>query len=177
MINRVLFSCICSGCCSRLFCCRRKEPEPSRRPSMISKKQSIAPTLPPEDTRPKLDMSLVEHTSMMKAAIPVMPPCLAWFCLICNCFVPGLGECARLSFFSQVYIICYNNLGTILSGMFCLCIGVPRFSQHDGARARIGSFVINCIVGVSQMFTLLFCLVGWGWSIWWGTIMLRLASK
>lgn len=57
-----------------------------------------------------------------------------------------------------------------------MCLGVPRFSQHDGARARIGSFVINCIVGVAQAFTLLFCLVGWGWAIWWGTIMLRVAS-
>lgn len=26
---------------------------------------------------------------------------------------------------------------------------------------RIGSFVINCIVGVAQAFTLLFCLVAW----------------
>lgn len=58
---------------------------------MNSKKQSIAPTLPPEDTRPKLDDALIEHTSMMKAAIPVLPLCLAWFCLLCNCFVPGLG--------------------------------------------------------------------------------------
>lgn len=58
---------------------------------MNSKKQSIAPTLPPEDNRPKLDESLIEHVSMMKGAIPVLPVCLAWFCLLCNCFIPGLG--------------------------------------------------------------------------------------
>lgn len=58
---------------------------------MNSKKQSIAPTIPPEDTRPKIDESLVDHTSIMKAAIPVLPVGLAWFCLICNCLIPGFG--------------------------------------------------------------------------------------
>ncbi|KAJ6647549.1 Protein stum [Pseudolycoriella hygida] len=150
------------GCCAKICgaifcCCKRKEPTESRRTSMNSKKQSIAPTLPPEDNRPKLDESLIEHASLMKGAIPVLPVCLAWLCLICNCFIPGSG--------------------TILSGIFCLCLGIPRFSQHDGARVRIGSFFINCIVGVAQAFTLLFCLVGWGWSIWWGTIMLKVAKK
>lgn len=67
--------------------------------------------------------------------------------------------------------------GTIFSGFLCLCIGIPRFSQHDGARGRIGSFVINWIVGISQAFTIIFCFVGWGWSVWWGTIMLTQASK
>lgn len=67
--------------------------------------------------------------------------------------------------------------GTIFSGLFCLCIGVPRFSLHDSARARFGSFVINIIVGVAQAFTLIFCLVGWGWSVWWGMILLRTASE
>jgi len=56
-------------------------------------------------------------------------------------------------------------------------VGIPRFSQFDSARARIGSFIINIIVAVSQFFCVLFCFVGWGWSIWWGTIMLRCASK
>lgn len=76
------------------MCCRKKNEErsESRRTSMTSKKQSIAPTIPPEDTRPKLDMTLVEHTSLMKGAIPVLPVCLAWFCLICNCFIPGFGK-------------------------------------------------------------------------------------
>lgn len=170
------------GCCSRFWrclcccCCRRKEDAESRRTSLNSKKASIAPA-PVEvgiedevniwgqfegvfgifQEKPKLDLSLVEHASLMKAAIPVMHPCLAWFCLICNCLVPGLG--------------------TVFSGLFCLCLGTPRFSQHDGFRARIGTFLIDIIVGPAQAFTVLFCLVGWGWSIWWGTIMVRLASE
>lgn len=110
-----------------------------------------------QDKGPKLDLSLVDHTSMMKAAIPVLPVCLAYFCMVLNVIVPGLG--------------------TIFSGFFCLCIGIPRFSQYDGARARLGSFALNWIIGIAQAFCLLFCLVGWGWSIWWGYIMVKTASK
>lgn len=175
---------------------------------MLSKKQSLAPTIPPpevckisfplhpmkfkiqisllnQEQRPKLDMVLVEHASLMKGAIPVLPVYLAYFCLVCNVITPGLGELvADLSFiyinFSDrpfLFFVLYAFLGTIFSGLFCLCIGVPRFSQHDGARGRIGSFIINTIVGISQAFTIIFCFVGWGWSIWWGTIMLNVASK
>lgn len=85
----------CGRLCERMMCCKKKEVVESRRTSMNSKKQSIAPTLPPEDTRPKIDESLVDHTSLMKAAIPVLPVSLAWFCLICNCLIPGFGMYAR----------------------------------------------------------------------------------
>lgn len=78
---------------------------------------------------------------------------------------------------STIKIFVINFPGTICSGVFCLCLGIPRFSQYDGVRARIGSFVINTFVGVAQAFTLIFCLVGWGWSIWWGMIMLRASSN
>ncbi|XP_068624428.1 protein stum [Battus philenor] len=151
-------------CCNYRLCqwfrgaCRRKsEPASSPRASVFSKNKSLSPTLPPEDTRTKLDPSLVEHTSVMRGAIPVLPISLAYFCLFCNILVPGLG--------------------TILSGLFCLCFGIPRFGVHDIPRHRIGSFLINLLVGCGQLFTVLFCLVGWGWSIWWGTIMVRTSRK
>jgi Ectodermal ciliogenesis protein len=67
--------------------------------------------------------------------------------------------------------------GTILSGAFCLCFGRPRFSAEDRPEERLGTFCLNIMVGVGQLFTVLFCLVGWGWSIWWGTIMVKLASE
>ncbi|XP_076262983.1 mechanosensory transduction mediator stumble [Rhynchophorus ferrugineus] len=146
-------------CC----CCKKKEeiiPPDTRKESLVSgKKKSLTPTTlpPPEDTKPKIDNSLVEHTSHMKGAIPVLPVCLAWFCCIMNCIGPGTG--------------------TILSGLFCLCIGKPRFSQKDGPKPRIGAFIIDVIIGFSQFFTVLFCLVGWGWSIWWGVIMVKVAKK
>ncbi|XP_053620512.1 protein stum [Plodia interpunctella] len=151
------------NCCTRLCtwlrgsCRRQSEQSSSRRTSMFSKNKSLSPTLPPEDTRKKLDTTLVEHTSVMRGAIPVLPSVLAYFCLLANILVPGLG--------------------TILSGMFCLCFGIPRFGVHDGAKHRIGSFLINLVVGCGQLFTVLFCLVGWGWSIWWGVILVKVARK
>ncbi|KAH8252323.1 hypothetical protein KR038_006408 [Drosophila bunnanda] len=144
------------GCCKRFWlmvlCCRKKKRRESN-----ARRQSIKAPPPSEDTRKKLHNDLVEYTSKMKGAIPVLPLYLAWFCAFCNVVFPGLG--------------------TLLSGLFCLCVGIPRFSQFDSARARIGSFIINIIVAVSQFFCVLFCFVGWGWSIWWGTIMLRCAKK
>ncbi|XP_051861285.1 protein stum [Drosophila albomicans] len=144
------------SCCRRfwlaLLCCRKKP-----RRGSDARRQSIKAPPPSEDTRRKLHNDLVEYTSKMKGAIPVLPLYLAWFCAFCNVIFPGLG--------------------TLLSGLFCLCVGIPRFSQYDSARARIGSFIINIIVAVSQFFCVLFCFVGWGWSIWWGAIMLRCAKK
>ncbi|KAG8039182.1 hypothetical protein G9C98_003489 [Cotesia typhae] len=66
---------------------------------------------------------------------------------------------------------------TIWSGLFNLCVGQPRFAATSSARSRLGAFIVDIIVGVSQAFTVLFCLVGWGWSIWWGVTMIRLARK
>lgn len=45
-----------------------------------------------QDTRKKLDPTLVEHTSLIRAAVPVLPIVLAYFCLVCNVLAPGLGE-------------------------------------------------------------------------------------
>ena len=45
-----------------------------------------------QDQKPKLDMILVEHASLMKGAIPVMPLFLAYFCLVCNVIIPGSGN-------------------------------------------------------------------------------------
>ncbi|GBP29620.1 Protein stum [Eumeta japonica] len=141
----------------------------------------VAPTAPdgarhtrPMDTRKKLDPSLVEHSSVIRGAIPVLPIALAYFCLFCNIIVPGLvTDLIDFSCHRHRHVIS----GTVFSGVFCLCFGIPRFGIHDSAKHRIGSFVINLVVGCGQLFTVLFCLVGWGWSIWWGVIMLRVARK
>ncbi|KAJ9588346.1 hypothetical protein L9F63_018272, partial [Diploptera punctata] len=149
--------CLCCGCCRK-----KTDSDAGRRksiaPSQFSKKQSRSSSTAVEpDTRPKLDPSLLEQGSMMRGAIPVLPVPLAWICLIFNIIVPGLG--------------------TITSGLFCLCFGKPRFQPRDDPQGRCGAFVVNLIVGASQLFTVIFCLVGWGWSIWWGFIMLRVAKK
>lgn len=41
----------CSRICSTLMCCRKKEKVESRRTSMLSKKQSLAPTIPPPEVK------------------------------------------------------------------------------------------------------------------------------
>ncbi|KAF6215481.1 hypothetical protein GE061_010235 [Apolygus lucorum] len=154
---RKLF-CLDRACCAK--CCARKTApsEPPQGASRMEMKRSSSVPAPPKPTGlPKLDAALVEHASVMKGAIPVLPICLAWMCLILNILIPGSG--------------------TIISGLLCMCFGKPRFSVNDSGVARLGSLCVNLIVGISQIFTILFCLVGWGWSIWWGVIMIKVARK
>ncbi|KAJ8953209.1 hypothetical protein NQ317_001018, partial [Molorchus minor] len=143
----------------------------SRKASVLSKKKSLTPTTapPPEDTAPKIDMSLVEHTSLMKAAIPVLPICLA--------LVSFSNElhCSRYS--TSLLRENFDDCEQCLVACSVCVWEKPRFSQKDGPKQRIGSFLINTIIGFGQFFTVLFCLVGWGWSIWWGVIMVKVASK
>jgi len=74
------------------------------------------------------------------------------------------------------FLYCFCGTGTFFSGLMCLCVGKPRFSVNDNFQSRMGAFCVNFIVAVAQLFTVLFCLVGWGWSIWWGLIMIKMAS-
>lgn len=185
----------CLSCC--IMCCPNKG-DGSRRTSNFSKKQSIAPTIPPE-------VSLESFTTLVinsVQCVPILGPttknrhdsggallndarCYSdsadLFGLLLfgkNVRAPRLQDSDELKFpILQILNVVIPGLGTILSGGLCLCIGKPRFSQHDSIKGRIGSFIINCIVGVSQCFTIIFCVVGWGWAIWWGTIMIRLASE
>ncbi|OXU28619.1 hypothetical protein TSAR_010924 [Trichomalopsis sarcophagae] len=151
------------GICSKLFSrcnCRRRPSDQIQRTKTVRAKHSLTSVAAPplsEETRPKLPDVLVEHNSVMHGAIPCLPVPVAWFCLFWNVLLPGSG--------------------TILSGLFNLCMGQPRFSATASPKARLGALIVNLIVGVSQAFTVLFCLVGWGWSIWWGVTMIRLARK
>lgn len=123
-------------------CCKKKlEEDPvSRRESVLSKKKSltISTASPPEvstiksntiygifmthffqDNKPKLDLSLVEHASHMKGAIPVLPIRLAWFCLICNILVPGTGKFSNTKYFrpkcANLYCRRYCTQWSVLS--------------------------------------------------------------
>ncbi|XP_016840274.1 protein stum [Nasonia vitripennis] len=151
------------GICGKLFSrcnCRRRPSDQIQRTRTVRAKHSLTSVAAPplsEETRPKLPDVLVEHNSVMHGAIPCLPVPVAWFCLFWNVLLPGSG--------------------TILSGLFNLCMGQPRFSATASPKARFGALIVNLIVGVSQAFTVLFCLVGWGWSIWWGVTMIRLARK
>ncbi|XP_033188631.1 mechanosensory transduction mediator stumble [Bombus vancouverensis nearcticus] len=147
--------------CRRLFgnckCKRNADAEHARN---IRAKHSLTSVAPPplsEEPKAKIPDVLVEHNSLMRGAIPCLPVPLAWFCLVWNVLLPGSG--------------------TVWSGIFNLCAGQPRFSAVAGVKSRLGAFVVNLMVGVGQLFTVLFCLVGWGWSIWWGVTLVRLARK
>nr|XP_018915624.1 PREDICTED: protein stum [Bemisia tabaci] len=159
--QRIRQICRCKNlnCCKPGGCCGSISPEEEaarkKRNSRAAFKKSRTSSI--FSDIPKLDQTFVEYNSIMKAAIPVLPVPVAWMCLILNLFLPGVG--------------------TFWSGVMCLCLGKPRFSVNDTPFARIGSFFINTMVALAQMFTVLFCLVGWGWGIWWGTMMLRLAKK
>ncbi|XP_071649309.1 uncharacterized protein Stum [Temnothorax longispinosus] len=153
----------CGALCRRAFgCCKCscKRADTQQRTKNTRAKHSLTSVAPPplsEEPRTKIPDVLVEHNSVMRGAIPCLPVPLAWFCLVWNFLLPGTG--------------------TVWSGLFNLCTGQPRFSAVAGLKSRLGAFIVNLIVGVGQLFTVLFCLVGWGWSIWWGVTMVRLARK
>ncbi|XP_029680194.1 protein stum [Formica exsecta] len=151
----------CGAICRRVFgCCSCKRANTQERTKNTRAKHSLTSVAPPplsEEPKSKLPDVLVEYNSVMRGAIPCLPIPLAWFCLMWNVLLPGTG--------------------TIWSGLFNLCTGQPRFSPVAGLKSRLGAFIVNLVVGVGQLFTVLFCLVGWGWSIWWGVTMVRLARK
>ncbi|XP_011056798.1 PREDICTED: protein stum-like isoform X1 [Acromyrmex echinatior] len=151
----------CGVLCRRAFsCCKCSCKRAEQRTKNTRAKHSLTSVAPPplsEESKSKIPDVLVEHNSVMRGAIPCLPVPLAWFCLVWNFLLPGTG--------------------TVWSGLFNLCTGQPRFSAVAGMRSRLGALIVNLIVGVGQMFTVLFCLVGWGWSIWWGVTMVRLARK
>ncbi|XP_072170270.1 uncharacterized protein [Diadema setosum] len=89
------------------------------------------------------------------AAVPSLPVHLAWILFLLNILVPGLG--------------------TILAGISMLCCGSqqPNNKQDD----LIGPCCTNICVGVSQLFTITFLLIGWIWSITWGVYMVLFAYE
>ena len=66
-------------------------------------------------------------------------------------------------------------LGTMLSGFSIFCCGKPRV-QTKGDQ-KMETFCINVMVGVMQLFTVAFMLVGWFWGFVWGIYMIILAGK
>ena len=61
--------------------------------------------------------------------------------------------------------------------MFGICLGAPRFSVHVTVEHRLLAFIINLTIGIFQAFTVLFCLVGWCWSLGWGIILVKTSGN
>ncbi|XP_057380770.1 uncharacterized protein LOC130703293 [Daphnia carinata] len=104
----------------------------------------------------RIPLALVERTSLARGALPILPQGLAWMCLVLNGLLPGTG--------------------TIMSGLLGICLGAPRFSAQVTVEHRLLAFIINLTVGIFQAFTILFCLVGWCWSLGWGIILVKTAG-
>lgn len=98
---------------------------------------------------------ITQNDSWIRSAIPYLPLNLAVIYLILNIVLPGSG--------------------TILSGFSILCCGKCRVQTKDDE--RLVTLCVNVCVGVSQLFTITFLLVGWFWSIAWGVTMVTLAVE
>lgn len=128
----------------------------------------------------RIPLALVERTSLARGALPILPQTLAWICLIFNGFLPGTGgsqRCLMLCFCCFHQHSFANKPGTVLSGLLGICLGAPRFSALVTAEHRFLGFIINLTVGIFQAVTVLFCLVGWCWSLGWGIILVKTAGS
>ncbi|XP_072907611.1 protein SPEC3-like [Hemitrygon akajei] len=97
-------------------------------------------------------------STKITTAIPYMSRPMAVTCLLLNIIVPGTG--------------------TILAGFTLVCCSDP--GTPTGSRSsdeRLALFCLNVWVGVSQLFTVPFLLVGWLWSIVWGIMMINLSYE
>ncbi|CAC5393719.1 unnamed protein product [Mytilus coruscus] len=113
--------------------------------------QSTSVSVPIEKPR----YIIAHNDSWIMSVIPYLPLGLAVVYLILNIVIPGSG--------------------TILSGFSILCCGKCRVQTKDDQ--RLVTLCVNVCVGVSQLFTVTFLLVGWFWSIAWGVNMVLLAVE
>lgn len=49
--------------------------------------------------------------------------------------------------------------------------------ESKGEDQKASAFCTNLFVGLAQLFTITFMLVGWFWSLTWGIYMIILAGK
>nr|XP_045604902.1 protein stum-like [Procambarus clarkii] len=105
-------------------------------------------TLPPH---------LVDVTSVLRGALPVLPRSLAALCLTLNILLPGLGTAA--------------------SGWLGLCWGRNRMGTMETTGHRFTSVVVTAVTGFVQLFTVTFFLVGWFWGVAWGILLVSIANK
>ncbi|XP_070576976.1 uncharacterized protein [Ptychodera flava] len=91
----------------------------------------------------------------IRAAIPIMPMPIAIMCCTLNFIIPGSG--------------------TIISGFTLFCCSSPQ--DHSKKDEITDQVCTNLWVGVSQLMTITFLLVGWFWSIAWGVLMLQVAKS
>ncbi|XP_041352715.1 protein stum-like [Gigantopelta aegis] len=122
------------------------------RKSVDFRNTSTTHHIPEEKPRSILNAN---NDSWIRSAIPYQPLSLSILCLLLNIFLPGTG--------------------TVLSGISILCCGKTRVTSKDDHVTV--TVCVNICVGVAQLFTITFCLVGWFWSIAWGIKMVILSVE
>ncbi|XP_060071588.1 uncharacterized protein LOC132551465 [Ylistrum balloti] len=115
--------------------------------------QTAGVVYPTEDKPQKSVFS--NNDSWIRSAIPSLPLWFAITCLVFNILIPGSG--------------------TILSGCSILCCGKSRVQAKDDQITV--TLCVNIMVGVAQLFTVTFLLVGWFWSLAWGLTMVSVAVE
>ncbi|XP_067844473.1 protein stum homolog isoform X2 [Heptranchias perlo] len=114
-----------------------------------------APRKEEEDSENDTDDPQMKPTKIT-GAIPYMSKPMAVICLVLNIIVPG----------------------TILSGFTLLCCSEPATpTGRKSSDEMLALVCLNVWVGISQLFTVPFLLVGWLWSITWGVMMINLSCK
>lgn len=88
----------------------------------------------------------------LKRAVPSLPMCMAVFCLIINCMLPGIG--------------------TVIASFASLCCADVRGVDTG----KLGLFCINFWIGWAQLILIVFG-IGWIWSIFWGMLFLHQAKS
>ncbi|KAJ8361442.1 hypothetical protein SKAU_G00179670 [Synaphobranchus kaupii] len=86
-------------------------------------------------------------------AIPTLSKHLAIICLLLNILLPGTG--------------------TMLAGLALLCCPQSTRKRQGQEADRLVLACINLWVGLSQLFTVTFLLIGWLWSLAWGVLLLQ----
>ena len=62
--------------------------------------------------------------------------------------------------------------------MFLICCcGQTRYDENCDGDKKFCAFLMNLIIGLSQFSTIIFCLVGWCWSVGWGITLISVSSK
>ncbi|XP_061168830.1 uncharacterized protein LOC133178084 [Saccostrea echinata] len=98
---------------------------------------------------------VVNSDPYIHSAIPYLPLQLSVICLVMNIFLPGSG--------------------TVLSGFAILFCGETRIQTKEDQKTV--TLCVNLSVGVSQLFTVTFLLVGWFWSLAWGIKLVTLSVE
>ncbi|XP_071490529.1 protein SPEC3-like [Diadema antillarum] len=125
-------------------------PAPANNNNMINNTIVMAPPAAPAPTTTVIVTEKKDNAC--RAAIPAMHIGMAVFCLLLNIFFPGIG--------------------TIVAGFSVFCCGNPG---QDGA-GKVGTMCLNFWVGLLQLGTVWFFLLGWIWSIMWGAAMLGMSA-